>query len=147
VAPITGTIEIARSPQDVFDYVADLKRQGEWQKAIVSIEVETEGPARVGTRAVETRRVPGGTRSFPFELTEHDPPRRSSFQVTGGPVRPHGSITFTPLDGGSRTRVDFQMEFVGHGLGVLLLPLVQRDARHQVPNDLAALKQRLESPS
>jgi uncharacterized membrane protein len=147
MAPITGTIEIARPPQDVFDYVADIKRQGEWQEAIVSVEVETEGPTRVGTRAVETRRVPGGTRSFPFEMTEHDPPRRSSFQVTGGPVRPHGTMTFTPLDNGTRTRVDFQMEFVGHGLGVLLLPLVNRDARRQVPKDMSALKQRLESTS
>jgi uncharacterized membrane protein len=147
VAPITATIEIARAPQDVFEYVADLNRQGEWQEAIVSMEVETEGPTRVGTRAVQTRHVPGGTRSFPFEMTEHDPPRRIGFQVTGGPVRPYGSMTFVPLDSGTRTRVDFQIEFAGHGLGVLLLPLVQRDARHQAPNDLSALKQRLESSS
>jgi uncharacterized membrane protein len=145
MAPITGTIEIARPPQDVFDYVTDLKRQGEWQKAIANIDVETEGPTRVGTRMVETRHVPGGTRTFPCDITEHDPPRRTGFQVTGGPVRPHGSMTFTPLEDGTRTRVDFQMEFVGHGLGVLLLPIVNRDARRQVPNDLTALKQRLES--
>ena len=80
-----------------------------------------------------------------FEVTEHDPPSRSSFQVTGGPVRPHGTVTFTPLDDGRRTRVDFTMEFVGHGLGKLLLPLVNRDARRLVPHDLEALKQRLES--
>jgi uncharacterized membrane protein len=145
VTPITGTIEIARPVQDVFDYVADIKRQGEWQESIVSVEVETEGPTRVGTKAVETRRVPGGNRTFPFEMTEHDPPRRSSFQVTGGPVRPHGSMTFTSLDNGTRTRVDFQMEFHGHGLGVLLLPLVLRDAHREVPKNLSALKQRLES--
>jgi uncharacterized membrane protein len=147
VTPITGTIEIARPAQDVFDYVTDLKRQSEWQEAIVSIEVETDGPTRVGTQAVETRRVPGGTRTFPFEMTEHDPPRRSSFQVTGGPVRPHGSITLTPLENGTRTQVDFRMEFVGHGLGVLLIPLAQRDAQRQVPKDLDALKRRLESQS
>jgi uncharacterized membrane protein len=145
VTPISGTIEIARPPQDVFDYVADLKRQGEWQEAIVSVEVETEGPTRVGTKAVETRRVPGGTRTFPFEMTEHDSPRRSSFQVTGGPVRPHGTITLTSLENGTRTRVDVQLEFAGHGLGVLLLPLVHRDARREVPKNLNALKQRLES--
>jgi len=37
------------------------------------------------------------------------------------------------------------MEFVGHGLGKLLLPLVNRDAARQVPRDLASLKQRVES--
>lgn len=147
MTPITGSIEIARPPQEVFDYVTDLARQGEWQAAIVSVEVETEGPTRVGTRAVVTRHVPGGTRAFPFEVTEHDPPQRSSFQVTDGPVRPHGTVTFTALDSGTRTKVDFEMEFAGHGLGVLILPLAQRDARSQVPKDLGALKQRLESTS
>jgi len=145
MVPITGTIEIARPPQAVFDYVTDLARQGEWQDAIISVDVETKGPTGVGTRASETRRVPGGKQTFPFELTEHDPPHRSSFQVTGGPVRPHGTMTFTPLENGARTRVEFEMELVGHGLGVLLLPLVNRDARRRVPQDLAALKQRLES--
>ncbi len=145
MTPITGTIEIARPAQDVFDYVVDLKRQGEWQEAIVNVEVETEGPTRVGTHAVQTRRVPGGTRSFPFEITEHDPPRRSSFHVTGGPVQPHGTINLTSLDNGTRTRVDFQIEFAGHGLGVLLMPLVQRDARREVPKNLSALKDQLES--
>ena len=51
----------------------------------------------------------------------------------------------TPLDEG-RTRVDFTIEFAGHGfLGKLLLPLVNRDARKTVPEDLQMLKQRLES--
>jgi uncharacterized membrane protein len=145
MARITGTIEIARTPQDVFDYATDLVRQGEWQTGIVSVDIETDGPTGVGTRAVETRHVPGGTRTFPFEITEHEPPIRSSFRVTDGPVRPHGTLTFTALDDGARTRVDFEMEFVGHGMGTLLLPLVNRDARKQVPRDLAALKQRLES--
>jgi uncharacterized membrane protein len=145
MAPITGTIEIARPPQDVFDYVADLQRQGEWQAAIEKVEVETDGPTRVGTRAVQTRRVPGGSRSFPWEVTEHDSPRRTAFRVTDGPVRPQGSMNFTALDNGTRTRVDFRIEFAGHGLGVLLLPIVRRDARRDVPKNLAALKQRLES--
>jgi uncharacterized protein YndB with AHSA1/START domain len=145
MAPITASIEIDRPPQDVFDYVTDLERQTEWQASLLHVDLETPGPTRVGTKAVDTRKVPLGRQKFPFEVTEHDPPSRSSFQVTGGPVRPHGTVTFTPLDAGKRTRVDFTMEFVGHGLGRLLLPLVNRDARRLVPKDLEALKQRMES--
>jgi uncharacterized membrane protein len=145
VAPITGTIEIARPPQVVFDYVSDLERQTEWQASLEKVEVETDGPTRAGTRATQTRRVPGGSRSFPYEVTEHDPPRLTAFRVTGGPVRPNGSMRFTPLDNGTRTRVDFQIEFHGHGLGVLLAPLAARDTRREVPENLGALKQRLES--
>jgi uncharacterized membrane protein len=145
MAPITGSIEISRPPQDVFDYVADLSRHGEWQSGIVSVEVETEGPTRVGTQARETRHVAGGNQSYLYEITQFDPPRAAAFEVKTGPVRPQGSITFSPLDDGSRTRVDFQMEFKGHGIGKLLVPLATRDARRHVPDDLHALKQRVES--
>jgi uncharacterized membrane protein len=145
MAPITAAIEIDRTPQDVFAYAADLERQTEWQESLVSVKLETDGPTRVGTKAVDTRKVPGGTREFPFEMTEFDAPNRMSFQVTGGPVRPSGTMTFSPLDGGSRTKVEFTIEFKGHGLGVLLLPIVNRDARKLVPKDLEQLKARMES--
>jgi uncharacterized membrane protein len=145
MTPITSSIEIARAPQEVFDYVADLERQTELQATLLDVELETDGPIRVGTKAVDTRKVPFGKQKFPFEITEHDPPNRTSFQVTGGPVRPHGAMTFAPLDDGGRTRVDFTMEFVGHGLGKLFVPFANRDAGKQVLRDLESLKQRLES--
>src|SRR5205823_5742702 len=55
VAPIVDTVEIAKSPPEVFAYLGDLSRHGEWQEQLVDVEVETEGRTRVGTRAVETR--------------------------------------------------------------------------------------------
>jgi hypothetical protein len=61
MAAITHTIEIARRPEDVFAYLDDLARHGEWQDQIVSVRVETDGPTRVGTRATE-RRPPVGVR-------------------------------------------------------------------------------------
>jgi hypothetical protein len=142
---ITGSVDIARTPQDVFAYLDDLSRHDEWQDQIVDIHVETEGPTRVGSRARETRKVPGGKRQFTYEITEHVPPSRAGFRVLDGPIRPHGTLTVSPLDGGSRSRVDFELEFVGHGLGKLLLPLVRSDARKRVPGNLQRLKERLEA--
>jgi len=145
MTPITASIEISRPPQDVFDYVNDLSRHPEWQTGLLSVEVESEGPTRKGTRAKETRKVPGGKQTYEYEMTEHDPPRAAGFQVLTGPVRPHGSLTLTPLDDGKRTGVEFTIEFAGHGLGKLLVPFVNRDARKTVPQDLQMLKQRMES--
>jgi uncharacterized membrane protein len=145
VTPITGSVEISRSPHDVFDYVNDLSRHPEWQIGLVGVEVEGDEPTQKGTRARETRKVPGGKQTYEYEITEHDPPRVAGFQVLTGPVRPQGRLTLTPLDDGKRTRVDFTIEFKGHGLGKLLLALVNRDARKTVPQDLQLLKQRLES--
>jgi uncharacterized membrane protein len=143
MAAIEHSVEIARSPEDVFAYLDQLDRHGEWQEAIVSAKVETEGPTRVGSRATETRKVPGGTRAFSYEITAHDPPRRSSFRVVDGPVRPFGTITVDPA-GEGRSRVTLEIDFEGHGIGKLLLPLVRRDARKHIPADQQLLKKRLE---
>jgi uncharacterized protein YndB with AHSA1/START domain len=143
---IVESIEIARGPEEVFAYLDQLDRHGEWQGAIVAVKLETEGATRVGTRAVDTRRVPGGQRDVAYEITEHDPPRRSSFRGLNGPIRPVGTVTVEPLDDGSRSRVTIELDLQGHGLfGKLIAPLARRDARRQVPQDQARLKQRLES--
>jgi uncharacterized protein YndB with AHSA1/START domain len=143
MAPIVESIEIARSPEDVFAYLDDYSRHHEWQDSIISTKVETEGPSRVGTRVTDTRRVPGGPRPVTFEVTEHEPPRRASFRGVNGPVRPEGTITVDPLGTGSR--VTFQMQLVGHGIGKLMAPFAMMQARKQVPKDQLKLKQRLES--
>ena len=84
---ITESIEIDRPPAEVFAYLDQLDRHPEWQTSLVSTRIETEGPPRVGTRVVDRRKVPGGEREIPYEVTEHDPPHRSSFRGTSGPVR------------------------------------------------------------
>jgi uncharacterized membrane protein len=146
LAAITDTVEIAKSPPEVFAYLDDLRRHGEWQTQIENVELLTEGPTRVGTRAVDTRRVPGGRRKITYEITEHDPPRRAAFRGLDGPIRPVGSVTVEGLDEGRRSRVTLELDLVGHGLlGKLFAPIARRDARKQVPKDQARLKERLES--
>jgi uncharacterized protein YndB with AHSA1/START domain len=141
---ITDTVEVARSPEDVFAYLDDLERHTEWQGQVVSVERDTEGPTRVGSRATDLRKIPGGPRKFTYEITAHDPPRLASFRVLNGPIRPFGTVTVEPA-GDGRSRVTLVLDFEGHGFGKVLLPLVRRDARRQVPKDQQRLKERLES--
>ena len=144
MASVTHSVEIDRSAADVFAYLDQLDRHGEWQTEIVSARVGTEGPVRVGTRATEVRKVPGGQREFTYEITAHDPPRLVSFRGQDGPVRPVGTVTVEPL-GETRSRVTIDLGFEGHGIGKLLLPLVLRDARKRVPVNQQRLKERLEA--
>ena len=142
---IKESVEINRPPEEVFAYLDQLDRHSEWQSTLVSTKVETEGPTRVGTRVVDRRKVPGGERDIPYEITEHHPPRKSAFQGTSGPVRPVGTITVEPLDDGKRSRLTLEMDLVGHGFGKLVAPLARRQAAREVPKDHIALKQKLES--
>ena len=145
MAPIVESVEINRRPEDVFAYLDDLARHKEWDDQIVETQVETEGATRVGTRATDTRKTPMGKQKVAYEISEHDPPRRSAFRGVSGPVRPVGTVTVEPVDGGARSRVTIEIELVGHGIGKLLAPLANRDARKHVPDNQAKLKERLES--
>lgn len=81
-----------------------------------------------------------------YEVTEHDPPRRSSFKVLDGPVRAIGTISIEPVGDGSRSRLTVSVEFKGHGLGgKVLLPVAKTQARKQIPKDQARMKELLES--
>jgi uncharacterized membrane protein len=146
MAPISESIEIDRKPEDVFAYLDDVERHGEWQEQIVAVERQDDGPLRVGSRVKETRRVPGGDRTMTYEVTEHNPPRQSSFRVLDGPIRADGTISIAPIGDGSRSRLTITIDFTGHGLaGKVLLPVAKAQARKLIPKDQARLKELLES--
>lgn len=146
MSAISESIEINRSPEDVFAYLDDVERHGEWQDQIVAVERQSDGPLGVGSRVRETRRVPGGDRSMTYEVTEHNPPRQSSFRVLDGPVRAVGTISIEPIGDGLRSRLTIAIDFQGHGLaGRVLLPVAKGQARKQIPKDQVKLKDVLES--
>jgi uncharacterized membrane protein len=142
---ITSSIEIDRRPEEVFAYLDELDKHSEWQSSLISSRLDTESPIRVGTRATDTRRVPGGPREMTYEITEYDPPRKSSWRVLDGPVRAVGSVTVEPVGDGSRSRVTVAFKLNGHGIGILFAPFARMQARKEVPKDQAKLKEILES--
>ena len=141
---IKHSIEINRPAEEVFDYLDQVDRHNEWQESLVSTTVKTDGPTRVGTRVVERRKIPGGTRDIPYEITEHDPPRKASFRGTAGPVRPVGTYTVDPT-GESSSRMNVELDLEGHGIGKLFAILARRQAAEQLPGDHEKLKELLEN--
>ena len=146
VAPIVNSVEIARTPEEVFAYLTDLSRFTEWQEQVVSARPLDDGPMKVGSKASLTRRMGKREQSFTTELTEWNPPRSYAFRGIDGPVRPIGKGTLEPVGDGQRTRFTFSIDFEGHGLGKLLVPLVvRRQAKSEIVESHKALKERLES--
>jgi uncharacterized membrane protein len=141
---IKHSIEINRPAEEVFTYLDQVDRHNEWQGSLVSTTVETDGPTRVGTRVVERRNVPGGTRDFPYDITEHDPARKISFRGTAGLIRPAGTYTVDPT-GESSSRMSSELDLEGHGIGKLFAILALRQAAKQVPVDQEKFKELLES--
>jgi len=147
MAKIVESIEIDRSPDDVFAYIDALERHDEWSSSIISSTRDTPGPTQVGSRATDLRKVPGGKQSVTYEITEHDPPRKASFKGLNGPVRPVGSVVVEPV-GEGRSRLTVELDLQGHGLlGLVVAPLARSQARKEVPQDQKRIKERLESGS
>jgi uncharacterized protein YndB with AHSA1/START domain len=142
---ITHSVEINRRPEDVFRYLDEVERHGEWQTEITSAHKETDGPVGVGTRVRETRKVGGREQDSSYEITEHDPPRTSSFKGLGGPVRAVGTVTVEPIGDGSGARVTINFNLEGYGFGKLIAPLARRQARRQIPGYQQNLKDKLEA--
>jgi uncharacterized membrane protein len=141
---IKHSIDVNRPAEEVFAYLDQVGRHNEWQGSLVSTTVETDGPTRVGTRVIERRNIPGGTRDIPYEITEQDPPRKASFRGTAGPVRPIGTYTVDQT-GASSSRVTLELDLEGHGIGKLFAILARRQAAKEVPIDLENFKELLES--
>ena len=145
MAPITNSVEIARSPEQVFAYVTDPSRLTEWQESAVSSRLEGGDAPAVGSRVVVVRRVGRRERTMTVELAELNPPTSWAVRGIDGPVRGNVKGTVEPLDDGARSRVTIELDFEGHGIGKLLVPLVvRRQARRQLPKNEQKLKEVLE---
>jgi uncharacterized protein YndB with AHSA1/START domain len=147
--PIVTSAEIERPAAEVFAYATDPARFSEWQKGVVDGHMDgppdgTQAPA-AGAKCVTTRRIGGASRPSTSELTHIDPPRTWGVRGTDGPIRAAVEVLVEPLSG-SRSRLTISVDFTGHGIGKILVPLmVRREARKEMPGNMAALKQNMEA--
>ena len=143
--PITVSIEVDRSAEDVFAYATDPSRFSEWQKGVVSGEMRSVGVPRVGDLCLTTRRIGFVERPVTAALVHVDPPRSWGVRGVDGPIRAIVDVTVESRSDTSAV-LTIVLDFAGHGVGRLLVPLVVRsEARREMPGNLAQLKQRLES--
>jgi uncharacterized protein YndB with AHSA1/START domain len=139
-------IDVDRTPGDVWAYVIDPSHLPEWQASAISAEQLDDGPFGLGSRVRITRHV-GRRREMPMtmEVTEFEPPRSWGLTGIDGPVRGHVHGEITPLDDGRRSHLTMDLDFEGHGIGKVLLPLVVRpQVRKELPRNEQLLKARLE---
>ncbi|HEY1485804.1 MAG TPA: SRPBCC family protein [Micromonosporaceae bacterium] len=143
-AIVTST-EIDRSAEDVYAYAIDPTRFAEWQTGVVEGHMEGSGVPTVGEICMTTRRIGGANRPSTSVVTHVDPPRTWGVRGTDGPIRAVVDLTVEPITA-ERSRLTISVDFTGHGIGKLLVPLmVRRQARGEMPTNTSALKKRLEN--
>jgi hypothetical protein len=104
------------------------------------------GTPAVGARCVTTRRIGGASRPSSSEPVQIDPPRTWGVRGTDGPIRAAVDVLVEPVTD-SRSRLTISVDVTGHGIGIgkILMPLmVRREARKEMPDNIAALKRLIE---
>ncbi|HEY7484901.1 MAG TPA: SRPBCC family protein [Streptosporangiaceae bacterium] len=144
MTPVVETIEISRRPEDVFSYATDFAHFPEWQGAL-SVSKEGDATPAVGSKARVSRRVGPREMTRTEEITELVPPKSWTTRGVGGPVTAIAKGSIEPLDDGERSRVTIALDFEGHGIGKLLVPLlIRRQAQRDLPKNGQRLKDVLE---
>jgi carbon monoxide dehydrogenase subunit G len=127
------TIEIARTPRDVFSYLTDVSNLPAWQGGVKSATL------RDG-RVEESRSLLGRELHTTLEIVEHEEPRLFTLRVLDGPVPFTVRHELQPANGGTRLMVTAEGDVPGLAAGLLA-----RGAEKQFRKDFERLKKILES--
>ena len=126
------TIEIARTPEDVFSYLTDVSNLPDWQAGVKSATL------RDG-RIEESRSLLGREVNTKLEVVEQEEPRLFTLRALDSPVPFTVRHELQPADGGTRLTVTAEGDVPGFAAGLLA-----RRAEKQFRKDFARLKQILE---
>jgi uncharacterized protein YndB with AHSA1/START domain len=136
------SVVVGRPIEEVFAYLTDPSKVPEWQSSALEARLETEGPMRAGSRAVETRKFLGRKLESKMDVLEYEPPKLFTIKVASGPVP--FQVTNTLSETGAGTRVDAVIEGEPGGFFRLAEPLVVRAVQRELRGNLETLKDVLE---
>ena len=126
------TIEIARTPADVFAYLTDVSNLPAWQAGVKSATLR-EG------KIEESRTLLGRELHTTLEVVEQDEPRVFTLRALDSPVPFTVRHELEPANDGTRLTVTAEGDVPGFAAG-----LVVRRAERQFRKDFERLKQILE---
>ena len=130
---VTTTTRIARPPENVFDMLADLRNDTQWNSRVSRAELRSPEPIGLGSRFAI---VNGGT-AYDVTITSYDRPSRLVFEASG---KPDLTIACTLTPTGEGTELESDFDFRPRGALKVLFPLLAPVIRRDVPKQYASLK-------
>jgi hypothetical protein len=128
-----------RSPEQVFDFMADFRNEKRWDEFNIDPQKVTDGPIGVGTRFT-ARNVKMGP--VEVEILEYQRPARLVLGITAKMGYMRFFAELQPHAGGTRVATRNEMQLAG--LFRLMSPFVGAMMRKQQPPHQAKLKRFLE---
>jgi hypothetical protein len=134
---------IERSPQAVFDFIANFENGPAWQSGMTSGHFITPPPLAVGSRYAQEARFMGRPIQTTFEVVTYEPGRLVKIDTISGsfPI----TITRAVRAQGEGCVVSATVEGEASGFFKLAEPLLKRQVNVSVEADYRALKALLEN--
>lgn len=141
---VTSSIEIDRSADEVFAYVADMSNNPVWQRGQVRCTWTSDPPLQLGSTYDQEAKFLGRRIVSSFVVTEYEPDARIRIVSTGGTMPIDVTRTVAPLSG-SRCTVGAVVRGDAPGLMRFLGPILPAMVRTSVKKDYQRLKKLLEA--
>jgi carbon monoxide dehydrogenase subunit G len=126
---VSRKLDVPYPPEEVFDFLADLRNEKLWHPDVESVELETDGPIGTGTKFSSRYRRLG---TIEFELMEVLRPRRLVVRATGATKAVY-ETRLEERNGGTRlvTVADAQLRMPARVLVPLLRGRIRKDFRRR----------------
>ena len=129
----TATTQIASAPERVFDTLADLRNETQWNARVSSAELRSDEPIGLGSRFA----LVNGGASYDVTITTYERPSRLVLEASG---KPDLTITHALSPTSDGTELKSELDFRPTGflklLFAVLAPLIRRD----MPKQYGSLK-------
>ena len=133
---------VGASPEEVFDFLADLENWPKWQSDMKSTTLTEGTRAEVGARYHYVSKAMGQTFDSTVRLVKVDAPREVAFEGEWtGMLRPSGRYLVEAASGGTKVTLNAHPE--AKGIGKVMAPLMARMIKRLNKQHLEQLRQAL----
>ena len=136
------TVQIACSPQDVWNFITNFDTYPQWVTDVIEVHVNP-GPVGVGTLVNEVRQYGNRRYDGVEEVVEWEPYSRFRLKTPSGTFLADALYTLEQTTGGTLLHYSVQIE--GHRLGKLLELFIRRNFQGLVDREFSRLKAALET--
>ncbi|HSR21877.1 MAG TPA: SRPBCC family protein [Anaerolineales bacterium] len=137
------SIEVGRSPIEVFAFLSEFTNDAKWQADLVRVEKTSSGPVALGSTGRYVAKFLGQEMKNDVVVTVFETPRRFALKTTSGPIQFETVSTLEAAGAGTRLTMTATAE--PGGFFKVAEGLVKREAEKTLARDAQRLKEILEA--
>jgi uncharacterized protein YndB with AHSA1/START domain len=142
MARVEVSTSIARSPEDVFAFVADMRNEHRWHTDVLEAQLQGEGPVERGAKFWVRVKPSMGVSEGSFRVEEYQPPHVIALRGAMGKMK--AGVTHSVEPEGEGSRFTRRIEVTPPGPAILMTPVIKRMIRKANLGFIANLKRVLE---